>query len=244
MRFFKQGGRKEKPKKRARKEKAKKAGLTAEQRALEEEIKQSKMPILYLKRVNMMLLWVNLFLLCFIVVLGIEHVSLYPIVEKRYSFMELLGREDNFVKVTYSNHFESEGLIKDLILRYIYKREEILKANDVEYVMAYSGQRVKTEYMEIQKELKKRNVRAYRKRHVRFDRYQNIEANIRQIEIITTDYIFDPNSKSDRTPVIEEKRWLINVKFEFSDQTKRLHRLPQNPYGFFIVKYNLSSVKA
>lgn len=204
--------------------------------------KVSLVPIKYLMSLNKLLLMINGLLAICLVVLIIEHISMYPLVEKRYSFLELVGDQDNYVKMRYTNEYRNEGLIKDQIIRYVIKREGISTKDDIDYVLHRSKEDVKKEYLNIQKLLKERDVRRYRRRLVKVDRYQKIEGNIRQLEIRTIDYVIDPNNKRDQTPTREEKKWTINIKFEFREQKVLKNEILNNGFGFFVTKYNLKGM--
>lgn len=240
MSFFKSKKKAEKPEKPEKSaKKKKKEPVKKMDPAMEAAIKTALVPIKLFEQVNLIIFIFNLVLIVCLVALAIERASLYPLIEKRYSFLEVVGESENYVNVRYTNKFKDEGLIKELVYRYVTKREAINPKNDVKYIINYSAPQVQEEYMEIQKALKDRAVRGYRTRTVMIDRYQKIESNIRQVEIITKDFIINPDLKNDQTPTVDERRWLINVEYEFEEKKRAMDEIRMNPYGFFVVKYNL-----
>ncbi|MBU2645527.1 type IV secretion system protein [bacterium] len=201
----------------------------------EAAIRAHLMPITLFVKVNKLLAGLVLVSVLFLMVTLFEHLSLYPLVETRYNYVEFVGSDHNFVNVIHTRHIDNEHLIQSLLRRYVVEREQIIKKPS-RLVEKFSSPEVYNAYFGIIKKIAGRDLRSRVRRFIKILRYQKIESNIRQLEVEFTDMIKTQDGSSTR---IEKSIWLINIKFEFIDTIRKYSEIAINPAGLIVTVYNI-----
>jgi len=199
------------------------------------EIKAHLLPITLFTKINKLMLALNFLSFFFLIILLIEHASLYPLVETQYNYAEFIGSDHNFVNVIHTKHIDNEKLIESLLRRYVVEREQIIKTPS-QLVEKFSSPAVYESYFSQIKTIADRNLRTKVRRYIKILRYQEIESNIRQIEIEFTDLV---KKSAKEEAKINKSLWLINIKFEFLDTLRKYNEVAINPAGLVITIYNI-----
>lgn len=202
------------------------------------ETKTHLVPVSFFIRLNKIILATIIVSLVFLIVLIVEHFSLYPLVETQYNYAEIIGPDQNFVNVIHTKHIDNEELVENLIRNYVTQREQILKKPSA-MVEKFSSPEVYAQYFSILQTIAEKDIRHKLRRHLKIIRYQKIEKNIRQIEVEFTDLLKKPGKKD---PVVLKSIWLINIKFDFSDVLRRFDEVAINPAGLMISRYAIKKI--
>jgi len=205
------------------------------------KIKTALMPIHHYIKLNFATFLLNVLGTVFFLTLVLEHFSLYPLIEHRTEYIEMIGRDSVTFDITHTDYIHNEDLIQSLLRRYVIMREQINMASQLP-IYYFSAPEVIAEFDRIQKSYREQHVRSKMQRFIEISGgYQKLSGKVRQFKIEAKDIY--PRSETVE-PRVDVFKFEITLEFDFLDRDVKDVFKYINPAGLIITKYKIVPIES